>query len=331
MVDGTDARAPAERRAATLLARLVDSRGPVPVGVLALAVREYAQLDPEEADAAVGADIDRLRELGLVIDRMRDGATTTYAIADASWQHKPLVLDDEDRRMLTRAVMVARTPEPGSSLARGLASVAGDMPEQQPGAVTVSLSPRDPGAAARAGSYSRLHRLAGLMSKRWTAGFGYPRADGAMRERTLDIHGLGASQGVWFAVGVEPGDGVTRAFAVALMRGPVAAVGDPGSYEIPQDFDTTAFLALPWRAGPDPQPAEVRFDSELAAFMSTYLDGLPLRALDDGELEADLSVGDMERFVRWVLAYGRHARIVSPREAVDIATRVLEEVAARHA
>jgi predicted DNA-binding transcriptional regulator YafY len=331
MVDGTGARTPAERRAATLLSRLVDSRGPVPVSALALAVPEYARLDPEEADAAVGADIDRLRELGLVIDRLREGEAAAYSIADASWQHKPLVLDDEDRRLLARAAEIAGTPEPGSNLARGLASVAGDTPAQQPGAVTISLSSRDPGAAARAGSYSRLHRLAGLMSKRCTAGFGYPAADGKMRPRKLDILGLGASQGVWFAVGVEPGDVVTRAFAVTLMRGPVAAVGDPGSYEIPADFDTTAFLALPWRAGPDPVPATVVFDAELAAFMAMYLEGLPVRSLDDGELEADLLVGDLERFVGWVLAYGRHARIVSPSEAVDIATRVLEEVAARHA
>jgi hypothetical protein len=136
---------------------------------------------------------------------------------------------------------------------------------------------------------------------------------------------------VWFAVGVEPGTDATRAFAVGLMRGPVEAVGEPGSYLIPADFDTTAFLALPWRAGPDPVPAVVRFDVELGAFMSMYLEGLPLRALDDGEIEADLEVGDLERFVRWVLAYGRHARIVSPREAIDIATRVLERVAERHA
>jgi predicted DNA-binding transcriptional regulator YafY len=331
MADGTGARTPAERRAATLLARLVDSRGPVSVSALALSVREYAELDPEEADAAVSADIDRLRGLGLVIDRMRDGETATYSIADASWQHKPLVLDDADRRLLAKAAEIAGPPEPGSNLARGLASVAGDIPEQHPGAVTVSLSPRDPSAAARAGSYSRLHRLAGLMAKRRTSVFGYPTADGTMRERHLDIYGLGASQGVWFAVGVEPGGDVTKAFAVAVMRGPVEALDDADPYEIPEEYDTTAFLALPWRAGPDPVPATVRFDSELAAFMSMYLDGLPLRALDDGELEADLSVGDLERFVRWVLAYGRHARILSPDEAVGIATRVLEEVAARHA
>jgi predicted DNA-binding transcriptional regulator YafY len=331
MVDGTGTRTPAERRAATLLARLVDSRGPVPIARLALAVREYAHLDPEEADAAVGADIDRLRELGLVIDRIRDGETAAYAIADASWQHKPLVLDDEDRRLLALAAEIAGPPEPGSTLALGLAAVAGETTDQQQGVVTISLSPRDPGASSRAGSYSRLHRLAGLMSKRWTAGFGYPSADGEMHERTLDILGLGTSQGVWFAVGVEPGGDLTRAFALALMRGPVVAVGEPGSYEIPEDFDTTAFLALPWRAGPDPVPAIVVFDAELAAFMSTYLEGLPLRALDDGEIQADLEVGDLERFVRWVLAYGRHARIVSPSEAIDVATRVLGEVAKRHA
>jgi predicted DNA-binding transcriptional regulator YafY len=330
MADGKGLRTPAERRAATLLASLVDGRGPVPVSALALAVPEYAGLDPDEADAAVGADMDRLRGLGLVIDRLRTGASAAYTIADVSWQHKPLAMDDADRELLVRAAEIAGTPEPGSNLARGLASIAGDSLEQQPGAVTVSLSPRDPSAASRAGSYSRLHRLAGLMAKRWTAGFGYPGADGTMHDRMLDIHGLGASQGVWFAVGVEPGDTVARAFAVALMRGPVVALGDPGSYEIPEGFDTTAFLALPWRAGPDPVPVVVRFDAELAAFVATYLYGLPLRPLDDGELEADLTVGDLDRFVKWVLAFGRHARIVAPCEAVDMAIRMLEEVAAHH-
>lgn len=331
MADGTISRTSAERRAATLLARLVDARGPVPVSTLAQDIPEYAELELEEADAAVGADVDRLRGFGLVIDRLREGTGAAYTIADASWQHKPLTLDEHDRELLARAAQIAGEPAEGSNLARGLASLADHDPAQQSGAVTVSLSPRDPSAAARAASYSRLHRLAGLMEKRWTAAFGYPGADGEMAERMLDIYGLGASQGVWFAVGVEPGDDQTRAFAAGLMRGPVAALGDPGSYEIPAHFDPVAFLALPWRGGPDPRPATVRFDPEIAAFVSSCLEGLLLRQLDDGELQADLLVGDLERFVHWVLGHGRHARIVAPGEAIEIAKRILEEVAARHA
>lgn len=331
MADGTGSRTSAERRAATLLGLLVDARGPVPVPALALAVHEYAELDQDEADAAVGVDVDRLRGFGLVIDRTREGSSAAYAVADSSWQHKPLVLEGEDRRLLMKAAEIAGDADAGSNLSRGLSAVAGEAPGQQTGAVTVSLSSRDPSAASRAGSYSRLHRLAGLMAERWTAAFGYPGPDGEMVDRMLDIQGIGVSQGVWFAVGMEPGDDVTRAFAVTLMRGPVVALGDPGSYEIPDGFDLIAFLALPWRAGPDPQPATVRFDPEIAAFVSMCLEGLPLRRLDGGGIEARLLVGDLERFVHWVLAYGRHATIVAPSRAIDIARRVLEEVAARHA
>ena len=331
MADGTISRTSAQRRTATLLARLVDARGPVSVSMLAREIPEYADLKAEAADAAVGADIDRLRSFGLVIDRLRKGTGAAYTIADASWQHKPLTLDDHDRELLEDAARIAGEPDGGSNLARGLESVADGHMAQQSGAVTVSLSPRDPFAAARAASYSRLHRLAGLMEKRWTAAFGYPGADGEIAQRTLDIHGLGASQGVWFAVGVEPGDDVTRAFAVTLMRGPVVALGDPGSYEVPALFDPVAFLALPWRVGADPQPATVRFDPEIAAFVSSCLEGLPLGKLDNGGLQADLLVGDLERFVHWVLGHGRHARIVAPVQAVDIAKRILQEVAARHA
>lgn len=331
MADGSGSRTPAERRAATLLSLLVDARGPVPVPALAVAVHEYAELDPEGADAAVQSDVDRLRGFGLVIDRVREGSSAAYAIADSSWQHKPLILTDEDRRLLMRAAEIAGDPDAGSNLARGLSEIAGGAPGQRTGAVTVSLSSRDPSAASRAGSYSRLHRLAGLMTERRTAGFGYPAPDGEMVERMLDVHGLGASQGVWFAVGMEPGDDVARAFAVTLMRGPVVALGDPGSYEIPDGFDPIAFLALPWRAGPYPQPATVRFDPEIAAFASTCLEDLPTRRLDDGGVEARLLVGDLERFVHWVLAYGTHATILAPSRAIDIARRVLEGVAARHA
>jgi predicted DNA-binding transcriptional regulator YafY len=326
MAGWQDRVAVGERRTAAVLSHLVNARGPVQVGALVAVLPDFSP-DPQAAALEVDDDVDRLRSFGVRVDWDGPGSTM-LGIAAESWQHRPVSLDDEDRDLLTRVLEAAVPLDSGT--ADAVAALEADAPPAEAD-TTISLSPRGSAARGRPEAYSRLHRLAGLMERRVVVGFGYPDASGGMRDRTLEVAGLGESRGVWYAVGVEPGSGTMRAFAVSEMRGPVREASAEGAYDLPTGFDLAEHLALSWRLGPDPVPARVRFDPDLAAFMGSVLAHVRLEECEDGSAEAVLAVGDIEDFVSWTLTYGTHALILEPPDAVDRAREVLSEVVRHHA
>jgi predicted DNA-binding transcriptional regulator YafY len=315
-----------ERRTAAVLSHLVNARGPVDVDAVIAAVADYS---PDGATAILefDDDIDRLRSFGLRIDWDGPGSATA-GIAAESWQHRPVSLEDDDRALLASALEAAAPLDPATAAAVDALRADGPPPEAD---TTISLSPRGSAARGRPEAYSRLHRLAGLMERRVVVGFGYPDASGRMRDRTLEVAGLGESRGVWYAVGLEPGSHTVRAFAVSEMRSPVRELSGEGAYELPIGFDLAEHLALSWRLGPDPVPARVRFDQDMATFMGSVLAHVGLEASEDGSAEAVVAVGDVEEFVNWTLGYGTHALILEPAEAAKRARAVLAEVVRKHA
>jgi predicted DNA-binding transcriptional regulator YafY len=309
-----------ERRAAAVLSRLVDARGPVAANDLFAGVPEYPD-DPASAAAALSQDIGLLRSYGLEI--ASDGECgVRYRIAEACWQQRPLVLDDIDAALLDRALDLADT---NPQLARAIAVLHGSATLSE-SRVTVSLSPRGSAARGRPEAYSRLHRLADLMARRVPLAFGYPDASGEVSPRTLRVYGLGESRGVWYAVGTDTESGTVRAFAVSEMRGPVAELPEAGLYLVPESFDLTEQLALSWRLGPDPVTVRVRFDRDLGAYMGSILTHVPLEDCQDEGFEASLPVGDVDAFVGWILSFGTHARILEPDHAVKRAREILERM-----
>lgn len=311
-----------ERRAAALLALLVNARHPLGADDVFRDVPEY----PGERTAALTAlaeDAERLTAYGLAVTVTADG---TVSIPAGGWQHRPVRLSDRDLALLDHVERSA-SPLPATAAA-ALAHLRGE-PLAPEGPATISLSPRGSAARGRPVAYSRLHRLARLARNGQTAGFSYRDATGAFVPRQLQVAGLGEARGVWYAVGLEPGSAVVRAFAVTEMRGPVEALDQPGSYE-PGGVDVREHLALAWRIGPDPFPARVVFDAGIAAFIHTMLQHLPLAPQPDGSVHAVFDVGDVDAFVGWVLSFGTHARITGPPNAVERARAALESVVGSH-
>jgi predicted DNA-binding transcriptional regulator YafY len=315
-----------ERRAGAILAQLVDARGPVAAFDLIGGVSDYAA-DPATARAELQEDIDLLRTYGLVVE-VGGEDDDAFVIAESCWQLRPLTLDAIDSVLLDRALALAGAKEAGLARAAG---VARGQVELSPGDTTVSLSPRGSAARGRAEAYSRLHRLAGLMERGVTVGFGYADTCGQIAPHRLHVAGLGESRGVWYAVGTELGSKTVRAFAVSEMRGPMRELDAGGAYEVPPDFDLAERLALGWRLGPDPFPVRVRFDATLVTYIASVLAHTPLEEVEEGTLDAVLTVGDLDAFVGWVLSFGTHARIVEPAAAALRAKEILRSVVARHA
>lgn len=313
-----------ERRAAGVLAQLVNRRGPVPAEEMVAAVPQFSS-DPAAAREQLEQDIALLCSYGLEIERA-NMERETFAIAPSSWQRRPVSLDEIDSALLDRALKLAGPRS--EALADAVSLLRGHRAQRQ-ALATVSLSPRGSAARGRPEAYSRLHRLAGLLERRVIAGFGYPGLDGLSVGRTLRILGLGESRGIWFAVGMDESSDVVRAFAVSEMRGPVAEASREHAYEVPPDFDVARYLALAWRLGPDPYVATVRFDETLATFAATMLEEFEPAPVESG-LDVKLPVGDTDAFVGWVLSFGTHARILDPAAAVDRARETLAGVVARH-
>ncbi len=314
-----------ERRSGALLALLVNARGAVTAEEVFTHIPEYPG-DASQAHLELDDDVERLRSFGLQIEWAGPGGSTV-AIGPAGWQHRPVRLTDKDLELLDQVEKLAAPL--GEEAAGALAALRG-APLPPESDTTVSLSPRGSAARGRPVAYSRLHRLVWLAQRGVTAGFGYRDATGEFVPRSLQVAGLGESRGVWYAVGFEPGSSTMRAFAVSEMRGPVEAVDEPGSYEMPYGLDVSEYLSMPWRLGPDPVPARVRFDADISAFISSMLHHLPLEQRPDGALEAVVAVGDIDAFVGWVLTFGTHARILEPAEAVARAREVLESTVMTH-
>lgn len=317
-----DQVAPEERRAAALLARLINQRGAVPRDSILHAGHAYAT-DLAAAGEQLAADVGDLTAAGLHVEEGSDG---WLHLARESWELRPVPTDDGLLRLLARAVALADD----EGLSDAMAATRDSVPAWEAD-TTVSLSPRGSNATGQADVYSRLHRLAGLRARGVTVGFGYPGASGEVTPRALRVYGLGEARGVWYAVGREPGSEGVRAFAVSEMRGPVEELDADGSWSVPGDFDVREYLAMSWRLGADPVRAVVRFDDTLAAFMERVLERMPLMHGDDGSLEAHLTVGDVDAFVGWVASFGTHARILSPDSAAIRAIETVREVANRHA
>ncbi len=318
---GREDRANAEdRRLAMLLATLINTRGPVAVGSLGRRSRAYA--NAADIEELATSDADRLGARGIRVKSTVCDGSVCLELADEDWEQRPIDLTGERRALLDRALSLAEPHDDQLSAAVAALDVPAGPSVSD---TTISLHPRSPGIGI-AEVRSRLHRLAGQMARGIVTGFGYDSADGQSLERTLEVWGLGEYRGVWYAVGREPGGSTVRAFTVAAMAGPVWDASEPGAYAVPDDFEIAPYLVFGWRLGPDPVQAVVRFDATLVAFITTVMPDMSLEVAEDGSAEATVEVGDLERFVCWVLSFGTHACIVSPQEAVERSTCLLREM-----
>jgi predicted DNA-binding transcriptional regulator YafY len=311
---------PQDRRVADMLALLVNLRGPIAISDLTGAISGYPR-DPAQAADAVRDDVARLAAYGLAVTWGSRDEGATVALAPEVWESRPLVLGDEEADLFDRVV------ELSDPLDAELAAVVEDLSDggkPTTSDTTISLNPRTSAGPDRFDVYSRLHRLAGQLSHGIAAEFGYPDPSGEIVQRTLQVYGLGESRGIWYAVGSEPGSATIRAFRVADMRSPVMDASPPDSYRVPSDFEIAEHLALPWRLGPDPFPAHVSFDRDLAPFVVTSLPQATMEQRPDGSVRTTLTVGDPERFVGWLLTFGTHAQILGPADLREQAIAYLE-------
>lgn len=134
------------------------------------------------------------------------------------------------------------------------------------------------------------------------------------RNRTVHPRGLLARNGFWYLVALDTGRNEQVAFRVDRIEGDVVA-GDPGSFEIPEDFRLAE--ALPRDAkyfpGGTAETAVVRVDARLAPTVTREMGEEALVAvLPDGAIEVEVPCGNRTAFYSWLFAMVDRAEVVRP-------------------
>ncbi|MBI4612940.1 MAG: WYL domain-containing protein [Planctomycetes bacterium] len=146
--------------------------------------------------------------------------------------------------------------------------------------------------------------------------------------RTLDPYGLFARGSTWYAVGRCHSRDAIRTFKVDRIRGAIdwTSPGEGPDFAVPEEFSLEDHSNPDaWRRGEEAFEARVWFDPACFFRVARRPDARAGAPAPDGSGEATFGVSNADAFVRWLLSFGRHARVLSPP---DLARRLAERVRA---
>lgn len=151
--------------------------------------------------------------------------------------------------------------------------------------------------------------------------FSYRKLGAETREaRRLHPLHLGEVEGCWYVIGHDPGKEALRTFALPRITGLNVM---KTRFDPPRDFDGEAYLKRSfgiWTSPVDEKLQIVRV--ELKGYAAALADERrwhptqEVRALNAKRtrVEVCFAVGRLEELVRWVLSWGRLAKVIEPRE-----------------
>ncbi len=311
------ARAAPAERILSLAAYAHRSHGPITLDDIADNVPGYGSeppragpLEPPSAEwervrKLVGRDVSDLRE-HWGIDLAYDDAEHTYELRE------PFFTPEERAALVAAAAVVAvvgvDVPVPGA-----LGSAVGDD------ATVIVLRVHDLVSALRA-----------AIGTRTAVTFVH---DG--RTRHVQPYALGVWRNRWYLAGRDDGEGALRRFRLdRIERGngtdAIVAVGPPGAYEIPPDFDAEAAFDLDPNAwGTDPLlTARVEVATDRVDGFLGELGGHAVGQTGDRSV-VELDVRHYESFRNRLLAFGTHAVVVAPPVLVAVVRDHLAALAER--
>jgi proteasome accessory factor C len=145
--------------------------------------------------------------------------------------------------------------------------------------------------------------------------------DASPEARVVHPYVLVAAQGAWYVLGWCTARAGVRAFRLDRI---LAAREADGTYEVPPDFDPTAYVAegRVYRADEDIEVA-VRYSARIARWI---VEEGPAEALEDGGVLVRYRVADPGWIVRHVLRHGADAEVVEPVEVRELVREVAGRV-----
>ena len=175
-------------------------------------------------------------------------------------------------------------------------------------------------------------RLGEALLDQRVVSFRYRKAGATQAEnRRLEPYHLTQVDGCWYVLGRDQDRGALRTFA--LQR--ISALRTTGhGFERPADFDPHTLMAHAFGIWNDvSKPEEVKVVVELTGFAARMAQERRWHPTQTEEwlnksgsrIRVGFEVGRFEDILRWILSWGRHAKVIEP---VELADRVREEAEA---
>ena len=180
----------------------------------------------------------------------------------------------------------------------------------------------DPGLVA--GRFELLH---GAIETGRTVRMVYRAAgSGKTTEREVEPYHLRMEDGAWYLIGHCRLRGEPRIFALDRM---VSVERTEETFVWPESFSIQDYLGHSWsmERGTD-RVVRAVFDAAQAVWVRerTWQEGQKLRELPDGGVELTVRASGLEGIKRWLLGFGRHARVIEPEELREMMKREVEEM-----
>lgn len=282
-------------RLLNLLAFLRTAARPVTADTIRFTVAGYDTDNDTAFRRMFERDKDLLRSMGVPLATVEmDDHMLGYTLPAAEYEMPDPGLTEEERAALWLAARMARVG--------GFEAM--DDAFYKLGGATVRPSSRI--GADLGADQDVMGFLFGAITDRCPVGFIHRG-----KERTVEPFGILHQRGHWYLVaGTEVG---TRSFRVDRASGWHRA-GEPGSFQRPKGLDLRGTVPLhPWEPGDAGMTVTVRFDDEITWWVRRQLPGADWRPVVGG-LEVDLTTGNTEALISWVLEFGDRAELLAPAE-----------------
>lgn len=311
-------------RLINLIALLVSTRRPLPVGEIREKIPGYHDQSDEAFHRMFERDKTELRELGLTLEQEDTdawGGETGYRIRE-----RDALLDDP-----------GLTPDEQAALSLAMQAWGGGSPSAEDGSLgllklSVGAAPGDPGRGSwilpRVSLDENVTALLDAVARRKRVRFGYRTGGGgAIEEREVEPYGL-SHRGTWYLFGHDRARGERRTFKLSRVEGRVAvASGRAPDFEAPEGVDLTVPRG-PWEFGPAVE-GRIAFAPDAAWWAQRRTGARTVGERPDGWIEVAMPVPDVERFAGWLAGFADRAVALDPPELREAVVAHLRAVAGR--
>ena len=299
--------------------------------------RVRAELRPRAADFIEAFEVSRrqiyldrtkLIEMGAPLDRDPRGG---WIYSAPNWVLPTQFLREGELLAFFLSVEIARS-QGNAGLQAQLHNAALKIAKSLGDIVSVDLNTlRDstsysvsPAAHVDADFYAQLCRA--IAHRRMLKMRYYTASSGRTGERVVHPYHLYMARGEWILIAHDeskaPDDHPIRCFNVARISRLEEVAGDAAHYQIAPDFDAKQYVREMFTAerGSQLHHVEIEFDE----YQSRYIrerqwhseQSIEKRA--DGGLTLRFPASGLQEVARWVMGYGRHAKVLAPDELREI-------------